>query len=231
MNFGELKQMLATVLPAANSTVSGGTISGLYQYAILMAVKQILEEHTWHGQMTVTTFPTVVAQKNYALGTIAPRMVKPIAIYQEAADGARWFVNRHALPEKFLEDDGSASRPTARESSPSFCYLTPTELWMIPAPSVVETWNVWYYQDFADLSVDESTNWLTENEPELIQLLAAEKMEAYVYNDARIGLWHELYEKRKLLAVGRDMEKQRFLAETLGAPRSSLGFSKGYSPF
>ena len=69
------------------------------------------------------------------------------------------------------------------------------EIQLAPIPDSAYTLEVAYYEKFTPLSTDVTTNWLTENAPDVLLYGALIEAEPFVKNDERMPLWLNAYKE------------------------------------
>ena len=69
------------------------------------------------------------------------------------------------------------------------------EIQLAPIPDTDYTLEVAYYEKFTPLSTDVTTNWLTENAPDVLLYGALVEAEPFIKNDERMPLWLNAYKE------------------------------------
>ena len=69
------------------------------------------------------------------------------------------------------------------------------EIQLAPIPDSAYTLEVAYYEKFTPLSTDVTTNWLTENAPDVLLYGALIEAEPFIKNDERMPLWLNAYKE------------------------------------
>ena len=69
------------------------------------------------------------------------------------------------------------------------------EIQLAPIPDTDYTLEVAYYEKFTPLSTDVTTNWLTENAPDVLLYGARIEAEPFIKNDERMPLWLNAYKE------------------------------------
>ena len=69
------------------------------------------------------------------------------------------------------------------------------EIQLAPIPDTDYTLEVAYYEKFTPLTTDVTTNWLTENAPDVLLYGALIEAEPFVKNDERMPLWLNAYKE------------------------------------
>lgn len=76
-------------------------------------------------------------------------------------------------------------------------------------PDAAYPYEINYYQLLQLLDSSNQTNWLTEEEPELLLYGTLLKAAPYLKNDPRIPTWQEKYDRRLLAAKGQDVDRTK----------------------
>jgi len=69
------------------------------------------------------------------------------------------------------------------------------EIQLAPIPDTDYTLEVAYYEKFTPLTTDVTTNWLTENAPDVLLYGALVEAEPFIKNDERMPLWLNAYKE------------------------------------
>jgi hypothetical protein len=207
----------------------------LVQSAINFGLHDIQERHLFHCMLTSGTVPISVGTASVPITNISgadvARFIAPVVLYAQDGDGHRWFIQRWQFIEDALaEEDDDSDVPDNWDTYPDYTYFTSTNINFHPASSVAATLTMWYWREFADLVNEGDSNWFTIHQPELVQLAACARMEAYLYNDQRIGVWQKRFEDRFFEARARDEERWEVNTIRTWPPQGAFGFDRGYGP-
>lgn len=215
MNYGQLKELVASYVPLAEGSVIG--------QAVNQAVEDIQDMWTFHCQMHENSWTASAGVKRYARETVAPRMIMPIALYHESSAGKRYFTLRHARADRYLEDDSSASSYRANYKGVGwYYYLTPTEVRLVTAPAENTEMTFLYYRKLPELVNDSDTNWFTDRASELVHLGACLRLEMFNFHDARAAMWKQRFDEKFFYLKAKDIEAARYNAEWNFPPRAEL---------
>lgn len=229
MVFSELEALVGNIIPSGEAA--------LVRNAINFGLQDIQRRHMFQAMLAAGSFDIRNGTTGVSLASVSglsvdtELFVAPAVLWAENSDGHRWFIQRWENIEDALEEeDDDSDAPDRWGGYPMHYYLSEDNIFLHPASGVDATLNMWYYRRFRDLLNAGDSNWLTRNEPELVQLAACLRMESYLYNDPRVPLWRRQFEDIMFHATARDEERKSFNTQKIWPPQGSFGFDKGYGP-
>ncbi len=104
----------------------------------------------------------------------------------------------------------------ASEGRPKFIAREGSNFIFGPYPDSGYTVQGIYYKRLTALSVSNTTNWFTDNAPDLLLYASLVEAEAFVKNDARIPLWVAGYERVKAM-IEKEDKREAFSGSAGGA--------------
>jgi hypothetical protein len=93
--------------------------------------------------------------------------------------------------------------------------------WLIqPSPSTSFPFKVDYYGTLTFLDATTSTNWLTQNAPDLLLYACLLEAMPFVKTDERLPVWQQMYAQAKNALQAQEIEGLFDTAQTAGEPQT-----------
>ncbi|MHA2063542.1 MAG: phage adaptor protein [Candidatus Thorarchaeota archaeon] len=178
----------STLKTRVSDYLSRSDLSSYLDVWVNTALRRV-ERRNSFAYMYNTTSPTWVADT--ATVAIPTGFKEPIWWYFVNNDAKNFL--EYVLP---WEIDAKESDATPTSYPPRyFSMVGITNFKLVPTPDSAYTNTLAYYKYSTELSGNSDTNWLTDNQPEVLIYGTLLEAEPFLYNDQRMQMWQQMFQE------------------------------------